>query len=67
MKHRYESIQHAIDERRSDARGFLIAGNLDEKNFSREWQEKVNSDQLIDTTQTNERSTLMLIEHLCLL
>jgi len=41
QEHRYDSIQHKIEQYSSNARGFLIAGHLDEKNFHQKWQEKV--------------------------
>ncbi len=41
-EHRYDSIRHTIEQRRSQANGFLIAGELNEQNFLKQWQEKVN-------------------------
>jgi hypothetical protein len=41
QEHRYDSIQRYIDQHRSNTRGFLIAGHLNEKNFCKQWQEKV--------------------------
>jgi hypothetical protein len=41
-EYRYECIQNAIEQRRSQANGFLIAGELDEQKFLHQWQRKVN-------------------------
>ena len=41
MEHRYECIQRAVVECRSKTRGFLIAGEVEEKNFCKEWLTKV--------------------------
>ena len=40
-EHRYNSIQRHVEQARSNTRGFLIAGQINEKNFSKQWQEKV--------------------------
>ncbi len=42
MLDRYDSIQHTIARHRSQANGFLIAGELDEQNSLKQWQEKVD-------------------------
>ncbi len=41
QEHRYDSIQRHIEQHHSNTRGFLIAGHLNEKNFCKQWQEKV--------------------------
>lgn len=41
-EHRYDSLEQELERRQSNSRGFLIAGYLDEKNFTKKWQEKVN-------------------------
>ncbi|CAF0882380.1 unnamed protein product [Adineta steineri] len=41
QEHRYDSIQNAIEERRSNAQGFIISGHLEEKHFYKKWQEKL--------------------------
>jgi len=43
QEHRYDCIQNAIEQRRSNTRGFLISGHLNEKDFCQKWQEKVIS------------------------
>jgi hypothetical protein len=40
-EHRYNSIQRHVEQARANTRGFLIAGQLNEKNFCKQWQEKV--------------------------
>jgi hypothetical protein len=40
-EYRYDSVQHAIEQRRLNTHGFIIAGHLDEKYFYKKWQEKV--------------------------
>lgn len=41
MEHRYACVQRAIEERRSQTRGFLIVGEVEEKIFSKKWLDKV--------------------------
>ncbi len=41
-EHRYECIQNAIKQCSLQTDGFLIAGELDEQKFLKQWQEKVN-------------------------
>jgi hypothetical protein len=42
-EHRYDCVQRAIEQQRSQARGFLIAGDLEEKKFCKNWQDKVQT------------------------
>lgn len=41
MEHRYAAVQRIIEQRSGNTRGFLVAGDLHEKNFGKQWQDKV--------------------------
>lgn len=42
-EYRYDSIRHVIEQRRSQVNGFIIAGELSEEKFLKQWQKKVKS------------------------
>lgn len=42
VEHRYDCVKRLVEQRRNNARGFLVAGDLNEKNFAKKWQEKVS-------------------------
>jgi len=50
-EHRYDCVKRLVEQRRSNARGFLVAGDLNEKSFAKKWQEKLGRiDQVIILT-----------------
>ncbi|CAF0777878.1 unnamed protein product [Rotaria sp. Silwood1] len=55
-EHRYDCVQHAIEQRRLNSHGFLIAGHLDEKHFYDKWQEKLGRIDLIIILSSNKQT-----------
>ncbi|CAF3901386.1 unnamed protein product [Rotaria sp. Silwood2] len=55
-EHRYDCVQHAIEQRHLNSHGFLIAGHLDERHFYDKWLEKLGRIDLIIILSSNRQT-----------
>ncbi|CAF2859844.1 unnamed protein product [Rotaria sp. Silwood2] len=55
-EHRYDCVQHAVEQRHLNSHGFLIAGHLDERHFYDKWLEKLGRIDLIIILSSNRQT-----------
>ncbi|UJR13440.1 hypothetical protein I4U23_000454 [Adineta vaga] len=60
--YRYDCIQRSIERRRKQAKGFLIIGELEEQNYLKQWQEKLDRiDLIIILSEKTDRKDFNII------